>query len=176
MTGKGRPEGAIIRPTRPEDAAALFELAEAAIAETDFLMRGPGEGPRSPDDWRTAIERHQRHGDFDLVAEEDGALVGMCGASRGAYARNSHTATVGLAVRQSHVRRGIGSGLLRAVEDWARAEGVSRLELTVMHNNKAARRLYRRLSYRTEGRKRRAVRLGNGFVDEVIMAKILKGD
>ncbi len=175
MTGKKRPEGATIRPARPEDAARLFELAEATIAETDFLMRGPGEGPRSPDDWRAAIERHGRHGDFDLVAEADGALVGMCGASRGAYARNRHTATVGVAVRQDHARRGIGSDLLRAVEDWALAEGVSRLELAVMRNNKAARRLYRKLGYRTEGRRRRAVRLGDAFVDEVIMAKMLKG-
>ena len=134
-------------------------------------MRGPGEGPRSPTAWRDAIERHKRQGDIDIVAEADGRLVGMSGAIRGEYARNKHVATLGIAIRKSHARRGIGAAMMLALEDWARSQGITRLELSVMQTNKGARRFYRRLGYRTEGRKRRAVKLADRYVDEVMMAK-----
>lgn len=43
--------------------------------------------------------------------------------------------------------RGVGSALLRAAEDWCRAQGYRRLTLNVFANNSAARAVYDRKGY-----------------------------
>jgi ribosomal protein S18 acetylase RimI-like enzyme len=57
-------------------------------------------------------------------------------------------------------RLGLGRALLDALESWARAAGVRRLELTVRVDNDRARRLYERAGYAVEG-----VRRGSLLVD-----------
>ncbi|MEM1314794.1 MAG: GNAT family N-acetyltransferase [Pseudomonadota bacterium] len=49
-----------------------------------------------------------------------------------------------LYVMRAHRRAGVGEALLRGVLDWARAEGLGRVDLTVSPENPAARALYAR--------------------------------
>ena len=164
-----------IRQAEPGDAEALFDLAETTIAETDFLLRQPGEGPRSAAAWRTILGLQQTgDGNIMLVADIGVCLVGQCGLYRGEYARNRHTAMIGVAVRQSHVGRGIGKRLLTAAVERARTVGIGRLELTVMVNNDRALRLYRRHGFVVEGQKQGSVKLPGGSVDEIMMARLFE--
>ena len=46
--------------------------------------------------------------------------------------------------------RGIGAALLRAAEDWARAEGYATLTLNVFEGNARARRAYEHAGFKVE--------------------------
>jgi len=164
-----------IRQAEPADASALFNLAETTSAETEFLLRQPGEGPRTAAAWRDILASQQTgDGNIMLVAAAGGRLVGHCGLYRGEFARNRHTATIGIAVRQSHVGRGLGGRLLTAAIDRAATAGITRIELTVMPDNDRAVRLYRGHGFVVEGRKRGSVTLRDGPVDEIMMARIFE--
>ncbi len=54
----------------------------------------------------------------------------------------------GLRVRPAWREQGIGTRLIRTVEDYVRGLGYARLTLIVGRQNRAARRLYERLGYR----------------------------
>jgi hypothetical protein len=67
--------------------------------------------------------------------------------------------------------RGIGAGLLRAFEEWARSNGLWRLELTVMAHNDRAIRLYEKAGFVREGTKRQAIIVDGRPIDERVMAR-----
>ena len=72
-------------------------------------------------------------------------------------------------------RQGAGTALFEALEDWARASGVVRLELTVEGANSAARELYEKRGFVIEGLRQRSMRVNGEYVDEYYMAKLLSG-
>ncbi|MEO6571476.1 MAG: GNAT family N-acetyltransferase, partial [Ilumatobacteraceae bacterium] len=68
-------------------------------------------------------------------------------------------------------RRSIGTGMLDQLELWAVENGISRLELTVMAHNRAARTLYERHGFILEGVKHGAIRVAGELIDECVMGK-----
>ncbi|WP_331666591.1 GNAT family N-acetyltransferase [Lacrimispora sp.] len=71
--------------------------------------------------------------------------------------------------------RGRGSVLhfLSSWHKWADEKGVSRLELTVMCINDAARHLYEKNGFVVEGIKKNSMVVDGTYVDEYYMAKLL---
>ena len=67
-------------------------------------------------------------------------------------------------------RRGIGTALMEEATKWARASGITKVELHVFPHNEPAIELYRKLGFREEGRRRRHYRIGGGYVDAILMA------
>lgn len=55
-----------------------------------------------------------------------------------------------LYVVPEHRRRGIGTALMRYVEDWARTRGDRQIGLQVFQSNKSALNLYNNLGYQTQ--------------------------
>lgn len=167
-------EGYRIRPAGPGDAAPLLDLKLALDVETDFMMLEPGERVETVE----RIAQHldevgRRENSTILVAEERGRLLGYVEAEGGTYRRNRHAACVVIGVRQAAAGRGIGTALLRDLDDWAREHGVDRLELTVMAHNERAIALYRRCGYEVEGTRRGSLRIGGRAVDELALARLL---
>jgi len=66
-----------------------------------------------------------------------------------------------------------GFRLLTELEKWAIGVNVSRMQLSVMVNNRRAISLYEKSGYVIEGTKKNAVCLQSGYVDEHIMAKLI---
>ena len=62
---------------------------------------------------------------------------------------------------------------MAAAERFARHEGLTRLALTVAADNARAIGLYEAVGFELEGRHRDAVRLADGFRDELAYAKLL---
>ena len=58
-------------------------------------------------------------GHYSLVAEIDGEVVGQLGLQVMANPRRRHAASIGLAVKDAHQGRGVGSQLLAAAIDLA---------------------------------------------------------
>ena len=163
-----------IRTVQPEDSAALLELQLALDRETSFMMLEPGE--RSLD-----VERLCRRiatilaspNSTLLVAEVEDVLIGFVEAEGGSYHRTRHVAHLALGVLARFHRRGAGTRLLEAVEDWARRTGVRRLELSVMSDNESAISLYRKMGFQSEGARTGSILREGCFVDGLAMAKFL---
>lgn len=112
--------------------------------------------------------------DFLLIAEEnDGKIVGYIWAERGKLNRILHTAYIVVGIREAYRHQGIATEFFKRLDEWARKNSIVRLELTVECANTVARHLYERNGFVVEGRRMKSMKLGNEFVDEFYMAKLL---
>jgi RimJ/RimL family protein N-acetyltransferase len=163
-----------IRQITPEDAEGFLLLAQTVDEETTFMLRGPGERTLTVADQRTQIVDLLARPNYTiLVAEDAGTLVGYLGAAGGAYCRNRHAVHIAMGMLQTYTGQGIGARLLAALETWAWAHALHRLELTVMTHNVRAIRLYTRMGFVIEGTKRHALLVNGTYLDEYAMAKLL---
>jgi GNAT superfamily N-acetyltransferase len=144
----------LIRPVDTDDVADLVPL---------FAEWGH---PLSAADVRAVItEWGSTARSAVLVADIEGEIAGMAAVSAGPRfaepGRQAHLA--GLAVAADHRRRGVGTSLLRAAEDYGHAWGCDRLELTSSRSREAAHDFYRRHGYEeTSHHHARYVRLLDG--------------
>ncbi|MBP1632938.1 MAG: putative acetyltransferase [Acidobacteria bacterium] len=95
-----------------------------------------------------------RPGDVGVVAESDGALLGVAfcrlftSDDHGHGYVDDETPEVAVAVAEGYRGGGLGARLLNELAEAARRAGFLQLSLSVDSGN-PARRLYRRLGYRT---------------------------
>jgi RimJ/RimL family protein N-acetyltransferase len=164
-------EGWRIRPAEPRDADALVELGRA-------VGREPGGWLITTTDWRSAGDerrylkalRRYPHAAVFAVETGDGEIVGRLSLARDPHPASAHVADLGLMVAAGWRRRGIGRALLVQAVEWARARGVSKLELHVFPHNDAAIALYEQFGFEREGYRKRHYRRTDGYVDAILMA------
>jgi ribosomal protein S18 acetylase RimI-like enzyme len=108
-----------------------------------------------------------------FLAEESGNPVGFLLAVAGKWRRARHAVSVDVGILASHCGLGLGERLFMELEDWARAQGIRRIELFVRESNQRARRLYEKRGFEVEGVRRGSLRIGNEYFNEVWMAKLL---
>ena len=129
-----------IRPATPNDIPAMAELLHELFAiETDFFpdfeIQSKGLALLLEQD-NSAI----------LVAEIGGNVVGMCTIQ--IHISTAKGCAVGIVedvvVDIDHRGNGIGTSLLRALEQWARSNNLARLQLLVDQGNHPALGFYRR--------------------------------
>ena len=160
----------VVRRADPRDADQLVTLGREVGAEPEGWLITTGA-------WRTvgeerrylkAIRRWEHAAVF--VAEVDGQIVGRLSVSRDQHPASRHVADLGLMVAAERRGQGIGRALLEAAVDWARAAGVTKLELHVFPWNEPALRLYERFGFEREGVRRGHYRRGGEEVDAILMA------
>jgi len=140
------------RPLLPSDRALLRETTYQAI----FVPPGFEPAPRSlldePEIRRYTDEWGARPDDLGLVALADGEPVGAAwlrlfsAAEPGYGFVDEATPELSVALQAEFRGAGIGTRLLRALLDEARARGVAAVSLSVQDAN-PARRLYERLGF-----------------------------
>ena len=160
----------IIRRAEPSDAQGLKDLGDAVGAEPEGWLVTTNGWRTAADERRylRAIKRYPHAAVF--VADDDGRIVGRLSIARDQHPASRHVADLGLMVAASHRRRGIGTALLEAATEWARAADVSKLELHVFPWNEAAISLYERFGFVQEGLRRAHYRRGDEYVDAILMA------
>ena len=143
-----------LRPATSEDLEllkrALFEAVswnpERELPPYEFVIAHP-ELARYHDGWG-------RTGDLAVIAERGGEPVGasLCRLftpdDHGHGYVDDATPELAVAVWEGHRGEGIGTRLMSAIEDAARAAGCSQISLSVDADN-PAQRLYERLGYAT---------------------------
>jgi RimJ/RimL family protein N-acetyltransferase len=161
-----------VRHAGPSDAEQLSRLADAVSAEPEgWLISVAGEWRSAGDERRflKALRRYP-HAAVFVAERDDGALVGRLSIGRDPHPASTHVADVGLMVALDTRRQGVGTALLRAAVDWARENGVRKLELHVFPWNEAAIALYDAFGFEREGYRKQHYRRGGEFVDAILMA------
>lgn len=162
-----------VRRAAPSDAYALVELAESVGREDGRWILGTGPW-RSAADERRYLRTIERHPDAAVyLAEDEGRIVGRLSLSRDAHPASRHVADLGLMVAESHRRQGVGTMLLEEAVSWARASGISKLELHVFPWNEPALGLYEAFGFEREGYRQRHYERGGELVDAILMAYLV---
>jgi putative acetyltransferase len=157
-----------IRHAEPSDYAAC-----ALIYAQPLAAAGTMQIPlQSAEVWKKRLETMAPL-DRILVAVVGGVVVGNLGLHPVTNVRRSHVAGIGMAVRDDHQGKGVGTALLKAAVDLAdNWLNLLRLELTVYADNEPAQRLYRSQGFVLEGtHKAYALRHGR-YVNVHAMARL----
>ena len=163
-----------IRRVETSEAELLLQLTQRVETERDQLLYQSGEAIQTVEEQAAQLAWIRNSGNSEVLAALSGEeWAGYAMALGGELRIDRHVAIVVVEVVQIMHRKGIASRLLLSLELWARQNGVRRLELTVLASNEAAINLYFKLGYEREGVRREARLIGNQFVDEWLMAKIL---
>lgn len=164
----------IIRECTSEDAERFKQLLETIDAETDFMLYSRNERDMSIHEAEKMIHSFESASSTTIIiSEADGELVGYLMAVGGKAKKNKHSAYLAMGVAQAFSGRGIGTRLMAHIEEWARENSISRLELTTMIHNEAALALYKKMGYEVEGVKRKSLKINDAFTDEYYFAKLL---
>src|SRR5947209_19249957 len=106
----------------------------------------------------------------------DGALVGIAGYAAQEGSKQAHEGLLwGMYVRTAGRNASLGKRLVAAVLDHARGR-VEMVQLTVVSENEAARRLYGAMGFVEYGYEKRALKQGGRYYDDVLMVNFLDED
>ncbi|MFR6597473.1 MAG: N-acetyltransferase family protein [Lactococcus raffinolactis] len=84
-----------------------------------------------------------------------------------------HTAYIVTGIKKDYRGKGIGKTFFTSLDNWAKGNGIKRLELTVIRTNLVAKRLYEQKGFVVEGTRKNAMIIDGDFIDEFYMAKLL---
>lgn len=122
---------------------------------------------------RKFVAQNIRRGHPQHVALAAERVVGWCDALPVDRPIRAHTGVLGLAVLAAFRGRGIGTALLHATLERARAVGLTRIELSVRENNKRVVELYEKFGFVHEGVQRNAICVDGKYEALLSMALIL---
>lgn len=167
-------EGVTIRWVRLSDAPQLVTFKKAVTSESPFLITYPDEvedvfeAKRFISIYLTDDRR------IFLVAEHDGQIVGMITLAGSSKRKVLHKAELGISVRKPYWGKGIGSALMSEALRIAKQKGFKKIQLEVMENNERAIKLYEKFGFEIEGRKKKAIRMNEEYIDLLVMGKWLE--
>jgi ribosomal protein S18 acetylase RimI-like enzyme len=163
----------------PEPEIRLLACADA-LAYRDIRLEGLRRHPEAfastfedeqnrPLDWFTELITQSRI--FGAVLAQ--GLVGVVGLRPHAGAKQRHKAMIwGMYVRHEARQYGIGERLIEAAVAHAPGE-VEQLQLAVITENEAARRLYAKAGFIEYGHQINALKHGGRYYDDILMVKFL---
>jgi ribosomal protein S18 acetylase RimI-like enzyme len=141
-----------VRPATEFDHAAVQALAGELVAGAAPWRPADGVA-RAAAVWVADACRTGTDADHALLVacDRDGALLGFAAVGVRRHSSGDRDAHLSeLVVAPGARRRGVGSRLVVACEDWALSRGLTRLSLETGAANEPARGLYARLGYAAE--------------------------
>jgi RimJ/RimL family protein N-acetyltransferase len=158
-------------------AAATVDDAEQILAYyTDllaeklaFIMDNPAPTLAEEIEF---IEKHDGQRSVLLMARAGERVVGLSGYNIAIHHQHAHVCKLGISVARDFRRCGIGRKLILAGEKWCVSKSIRRLELDMIAGNPAIA-FYQALGFEIEGIRRQAIKVGDEFRDQVMMAKSL---
>jgi ribosomal protein S18 acetylase RimI-like enzyme len=151
-----------IRPARDDDRLPLALVFAAVAEERD------GIGSEPPVD----VEARAASWTLDgtIVAVGNGEVIGSIHVAASGHGYGE----IGMAIAREWRGRGVGSALMEAAIEWARARGLHKLSLGVFAHNAAGLALYRKYGFVEEGRRIKHYRRQSGELwDSIEMGLLL---
>ena len=105
-----------------------------------------------------------------VIAMSEGELIGWCDITALDRPVFAHIGSLGMGVLTAYRGQGVGKALISAALQKARAKGLTRIELTVRENNKAAIALYKKFGFVAEGIHINAVCIDGQYENHIFMA------
>ena len=164
----------VIRTARPADARALRDFQLRVFADSEYMIHRPQEYQRSVGNEKRILRaKYESPNQLYLAAESGGAMVALLTSRVDLRQRVRHTIYMGLAVERAWRGQRLGEALMRLFIGWAQSvEDLRRIELNVTDGNAPAQRLYKKLGFEEEGRRKRAIHFGGGdYRDDIIMCR-----
>jgi RimJ/RimL family protein N-acetyltransferase len=164
----------MIRQAEEQDAEKFAKLIHEVERTSNYMLFGPGERTFNPDAQRRMIQAFKSENNSNIfLAEAENELVGYLIARGGSASRNQHTAYLVIGIMERHRGRGVGTKLFEELLTWANKGKIHRLELTVVTDNLAGLRLYKKMGFVIEGTKKDSLLVDGKFINEYYMSKII---
>lgn len=164
----------IIRSANIEDAQALSDLRLQLDGETENFDREQGEGFIDTTGFEEIIKEDTvSPRNLCLVAEIDNRIVGFSRCAGSPLKRIAHKVDFGVGVLKEFWRYGIGKNFLKASVEWADANDIKKMALTVVETNDKAVLLYKKLGFEVEGVLKNDKLLSDGnYYNTIVMGRI----
>ena len=164
-----------LRPAEPDDAESIIKALKSFAPERSYVLME--QFSKGIDAEREYIGKLSSNNNLLLVGVAgDSNVIGILEALQsdaGQRPETAHVLNIGLHLREEFRGCGIGSRMLQYTEEWAREHEFRELETSVFTTNKHSLNLFRKAGFLKECTKVKRIRIGNEFVDEVIIGKRL---
>ncbi len=164
----------IIRKIKLEDAEKFLNMLKQLDKETKYMLYEEDERNCTIEDMKERLNKREdntKH--ITFIVEDNGEIVGFLSGDRGLVNRIKHSAYVVIGMLESYRGKGIGMALIEELFKWARNNKIVRLELTVVKDNRYAVNLYKKMGFKVEGIREKAMIVDGKYVDEYYMGRIL---
>ena len=161
-----------IREASPGDAEALVHLLNPIIEAKRYTVLTT---PLTVEAEKEFIETFPERGIFHVaVREEDNRVVGMQDvAPVSPYAAFEHVGEIATFVHLDLLRQGIARRLFEATFSSAQRKGYEKLFTFVRADNPSALKTYLGQGFRVVGTAERHAKIGDVYVDEIVIEKWL---
>lgn len=109
-----------------------------------------------------------------VVAIDDGKVIGWCDITPHPRATRSHCGTLGMGIINEYRHKGTGTRLIHTALSAAKRYGFEKVELEVFDSNIAAIALYEKVGFVYEGKSENAVKIDQRYFACFHMALFLK--
>lgn len=163
-----------LRPAEIDDSCEIIDTVRSSALERSYvLMEHYGKNSESEKEYISGLDRGNN---LLMVAVAEADVVGCLAALQadaGRWESTAHILHLGLHLREAYRGLGIGSEMLAYAEAWALQRGFKKLEASIFTGNKRSLHLFNRAGFTQEGIRKVRVRVGNDYLDEVLLGKIL---
>jgi len=164
----------VIREAKIKDARGIIKLLNSVGREKLDMVSETFNW--SEEEEKQLIKNLDRNKDLILVADYGGEIVGCLTLFRyygGRSPKVQHVGEIGISIDARFRNIGIGTKLFTEAINWAKSKGYEKLCLSVFSTNEVAIHLYKKFGFEEEGRRRRQFKIGDEYVDEVLMGLFL---
>ncbi|NLG48533.1 MAG: GNAT family N-acetyltransferase [Chloroflexi bacterium] len=161
-----------IRPACLDDAEALTRILNALIQAGTYTAM---DTPLTVESEREYIATFPANGVFCVAELEGHGVVGCQTLEPFATYTHAfdHVCVVGTHLDLTHRRQGIGTRLSEVAFELARQIGYEKVFSYVRADNQAGLAFYQKLGFRIVGTAQRQVKIGDKYIDEIIIERFL---
>lgn len=170
--GTPRSQTISIRQLKVSDGEAFLASLLRIDASTPYMLYEPNERQWPVETAMTVIEQVNQIGTL-LGAFDGNKVIGHLLLQGSPLLKIRHSAQIVIGIEPEYRHQGIGKALFKHAFIYAKEHQLTRLELSVLPENIAAKGLYTKLGFVEEGIRQAAVLQDGQLVDEIMMAKLL---
>lgn len=164
----------VLRLAGCPDAEDIISVIKTNAPERSYvLMEHYGTRPES-------IKSYICNMNFEknllIVAVAGKSAIGALSAIQmddGKRSETAHILNIGLHISPEYRGLGIGSRMLNYAGEWAKTHGFKKLEANIFTTNKRSLHLFEREGFIEEGTRKKRIRMGQQYIDEVLIGKML---
>jgi len=163
----------VLRPLKWEDLDELLDFINSLVEEGADIIRAEKVSREEEIAWLSRTLTCMEKGEvFCLAAEVDGRVVANSEIIMGT-GYSKHVGVIGIGIKKEFRGVGIGTEMVKALEEHARKIGLKVLTLAVFANNQHAINLYNKMGFVETGRVPKRFFKDGVYIDEIIMTKTL---